>query len=177
LRCRPRWRSTAAGDFGRVETILQDAAGGLGEGVDAGAGGVEEAAEELVGDRVDAVAAGGLLAHQRVAHDQVCLSTQRIEEVRNVGRFVLAAEEDLNLGDLAAAGGGLDGLDKELDAGAVVLDGEGLAQDPDVAVADQGEALGLGKVEGEADGLTGSPACFGRALEWYWSRRTNVSMG
>ena len=58
-------------------------------------------------------------------------------------------------GNLAAAGGGGDLLDKEGDALGRVFNREGLPEDVAVAVATQGHMLALGVVEGDAENLAG----------------------
>ena len=66
-----------------------------------------------------------------------------MEPLRKPGK-ILATEEDLVLGDLAAAGGGGDFLDAVGDAGGVVFDGDGGLEDVAVAVADECEVFALG---------------------------------
>jgi hypothetical protein len=53
------------------------------------------------------------------------------------------------------AGGGRDLLDEVRDACGVVLDREGVLEDIAIAVADEGDVLALGIVEGDAKNLAG----------------------
>ncbi len=71
--------------------------------------------------------------------------------------FVLAAEKDLVLGNLAAAGGGRDLLDQEVDAGGIVLHRKGGFENVAVAITDQCDVVTLGIVEGDAEDLAGIP--------------------
>ena len=57
-------------------------------------------------------------------------------EVGDVGRFVLATEEDLVFGDFAVAGGGGDLLDEPGDSSRIVFNREGTLEDVTVAVAE-----------------------------------------
>ncbi len=208
----------AAGDFRGAEAFGHEFERGVAESGEAAFGVGKEAGEELVGEGVDAVGGGGLLADEGAAaagdlakmmidgvgrggfaggpgaareqgfgdaeevevvgageevpavflglagvdaDDQVAFFPEGGGEVGDVGCLVLAAEIDAVLCDLAAAGGGGDLFDEPGDAGGVVLDGEGGFEDVAVTVADQGDVLGLGVVEGDAQDLAGAA----RALE------------
>lgn len=71
--------------------------------------------------------------------------------------FVVAAEKDLVFGNLAAAGGGRDLLDQEVDAGGVVFHRKGGFENVAVAFTDQRDVFALGVVEGNAVDLSGVP--------------------
>ncbi|MFT6862697.1 MAG: hypothetical protein ACJAVK_001256 [Akkermansiaceae bacterium] len=90
-------------------------------------------------------------------HDEIIVFAERGGEVGDIRGFVLAAEKDLVLGNLAAAGGGRDLLDEEVDAGGVVLHRKGRFENVAVAVTDQCDVFALGIVEGDAEDLAGVP--------------------
>jgi hypothetical protein len=209
---------SATGDLRRAEAFGHEFEGGFAEGGEATFGVAQEAGEELVGERVDAVGSGGLLADEGAAaavdlakmmidgvgrggfaggpsaareqgfgdaeevevvgareevlaallgfvgvdtHDKVALVAECGAEVGDVGGLVLAAEIDAVFGDLAAAGGGGDLLDEVSDSSRGVLDRKRGFEDVAVTVADQGDVLGLGVVESDAEDLAGAA----RALE------------
>lgn len=88
-------------------------------------------------------------------HDEIAFEAQCLGEVGHIRGLVLAAEKDLVLGDFPMTGGGGDFLEQMLDASGVVFDGKGGFEDVAVAVADQGEVLALGVVEGDAENFSG----------------------
>ena len=120
-------------------------------------------AEEGFGDakQVEGVGAGEVVLAVFLgfvgvdSDDEIVLFAQGGGEVGDVGGLVLAAEKDLVFGDLAAAGGGRDLLDEEVDPGGVVFHREGGLEDVAVAVADERDVFALGVVEGDAENLAG----------------------
>ena len=73
------------------------------------------------------------------------------QEVGDVGRFVLAADEDAALVDLAPPGGGID-LPAEIgDTLCIVVDRERVLEDVAVAVAAERDVFALGVVEGDTE--------------------------
>ena len=88
-------------------------------------------------------------------HDEIAFEAQCLGEVGHIRGLVLAAEKYLVLGDFPMTGGGRDFLKQMLDASGVVFDGKGGFEDVAVAVADQGEVLALGVVEGDAENFSG----------------------
>ncbi len=120
---------------------------------------------------MDAVRSGGFLADEGAAaaadfavffgfvgvdsNDEVTFGVEGFGEVGDAVGLVFATEVNLVFWDLAAAGGGGNFLDEMGDADGVFFSGEGGFEDVAMAVADKGEVLTLGIVEGNAEDFSG----------------------
>ena len=94
------------------------------------------------------------------SNDKIAFGTKVFGEVGDLGGLVIAAEEDLVFGDLAAAGSGGGFFDQVDDAYGVVFQGKGGLEDVAVTVTDEGDVLAFGIVEGNAEDLAGVPGTF-----------------